>query len=812
MVTTVDDDAGAVDPIHPHRPTNLGIEQVSTYLFAADRAAPRRKRASDVVQFVMMAAIFGFLAWTASNDPPIDDRVGAITADLPSWIRFFGWLGLTGSLVVMLVVLVVMTLRGGIGRGVLRDTALSLLLIAGVGLVASRLATGAWPDVFPEFDDDVRSAFPTLRTSIVLACVWVLTPYVTAPVQRLFRWTAVTAIVSPLMLGIATLTHLLGGIALAAGAVAAVRLVFGSPEGLPPLDRLADTLRRAGVEALRLDYRAEQPGTVGLATADAPGGGTYSIKIYGEDAARRQQAERTWRALWYRSPGPTAGAGRMEQAQNESLAMATCRIAGVHAPQLVAAGQDVGGDVVVVALDPPGRTLAELEPDDFDAALTSSLWNAVLDLHEDARVAHGRIAPDSIRVDHAGGVAFVDLHRASTMPTGRQRATDVASMLTTIAIAIGPDAAVEGALRTVIADRLDSAVPFLQEAAIDPALRRAAKRSGIKLSELRTRLAAELGIDEPELAPIRRVSTKSLVMIAFGVFAANVLISQIADVGLDTLREELGSASTGWLIAAFVLKLTGYTTSYISLRAVIPKPIPFAPTTLLQSAKSYVGLVVPSMVGRVGLDIRFLQKQGVSTTVAATQGPVLSLIGFIAEVTLLLLSAWALGQTLETGSLLDVDVGGLFLLGVVVVAAGLVVVLALPKVRRMVLPVAKDAFDTLRKIATSPTTVGQVYLGEMANRLFNALALGATVAAFGLHLPFAALVFVAVGTGLLAGLAPVPGGIGVAEATMTALLTAVGVDSATAVSISIAYRLMTAYLPPVFGFFSLNWLTKEGYL
>lgn len=58
--------------------------------------------------------------------------------------------------------------------------------------------------------------------------------------------------------------------------------------------------------------------------------------------------------------------------------------------------------------------------------------------------------------------------------------------------------------------------------------------------------------------------------------------------------------------------------------------------------------------------------------------------------------------------------------------------------------------------------------------------------------------------GLLAGLAPDAGGIGVAEATMTALLTGVGLPAEQAFSIAVTYRLVRSYLPPVLGFFSLN--------
>jgi uncharacterized membrane protein YbhN (UPF0104 family) len=352
----------------------------------------------------------------------------------------------------------------------------------------------------------------------------------------------------------------------------------------------------------------------------------------------------------------------------------------------------------------------------------------------------------------------------------------------------------------------------VQSAALDPALRRDVKHADFKVSELRAELAQRLDIEEPELAPVRRVSLTDVVMIAFAIFAANLLISQIADVGFDVIAEELRNASTGWLIAAFLIKIGSYSTSYISLRAVLTTRIPFAPTTLLQSAKSYVGLVVPSMVGRVGLDIRFLQKQGVPTVVAATQGPVLSLIGFTTEVTLLLLTGWAIGQTVETDDLLSFDVGGLVALVVGLVVLGIVVVFAVPRIRNRVVPIIRETLAAAKSIVASPLTLATVYVGEMLQRLVNAVALAAVVVAFGVDLSVASVIFVSVGTGLLAGLAPVPGGIGVAEATMTALLTAVGVDPELSVSIAIVYRLVTAYLPPVLGFFSLNWLTKEGYL
>ena len=73
-------------------------------------------------------------------------------------------------------------------------------------------------------------------------------------------------------------------------------------------------------------------------------------------------------------------------------------------------------------------------------------------------------------------------------------------------------------------------------------------------------------------------------------------------------------------------------------------------------------------------------------------------------------------------------------------------------------------------------------------------------------------IFINVTVSLFAGLMPIPGGIGVSEAGMTAGLTAIGVDPGAAVSAVLIYRLVSYYLPPLWGYASLRWLTKHDYL
>ena len=88
----------------------------------------------------------------------------------------------------------------------------------------------------------------------------------------------------------------------------------------------------------------------------------------------------------------------------------------------------------------------------------------------------------------------------------------------------------------------------------------------------------------------------------------------------------------------------------------------------------------------------------------------------------------------------------------------------------------------------------------------------ATCLAYGVDLNLAQLVFVNTAASVLSSLIPTPGGIGVAEASLSAGLIAMGIDKPTAFAIAITQRLWTFYLPPIWGYVSLRWLTRKGFI
>jgi uncharacterized membrane protein YbhN (UPF0104 family) len=145
-----------------------------------------------------------------------------------------------------------------------------------------------------------------------------------------------------------------------------------------------------------------------------------------------------------------------------------------------------------------------------------------------------------------------------------------------------------------------------------------------------------------------------------------------------------------------------------------------------------------------------------------------------------------------------------------VVTAG--AILAVPRLRARVLPGVRTALRGLWNVARVRRKRLEVFGGGVASELLYAISLGATCLAYGVHLDLGELVFVNTSAAVLSGLVPVPGGIGAAEAALSAGLIATGVDESTAFAIAVTKRLCTFYLPPIWGYFSLRWLARHGYV
>jgi uncharacterized membrane protein YbhN (UPF0104 family) len=267
-----------------------------------------------------------------------------------------------------------------------------------------------------------------------------------------------------------------------------------------------------------------------------------------------------------------------------------------------------------------------------------------------------------------------------------------------------------------------------------------------------------------------------------------------------------------WLLVALVLAQLTNVAEYVQLIGVAGLRVPFGPTIMFRYALSFVGIAVPGDAAEIAMNVRYQQKLGVPPAAAVAQGPLLTLFSKTFDILLLIVSARVIGQTVDTS---EVDLGPvvrLFLLIVVAVVVGIVAVLVVPSWRAVALPQVQQGLGAVKGSVTDPHRLSRVVVGTLAQKVLYAMTLAAAVGAFGYDLGFGAAIFVNSAVSLFVGLVPVPGGIGVAEAALTAGLVAAGVPEEIAVAAAISHRLVTAYLPPVFGWYGSRWLTDRGYL
>jgi glycosyltransferase 2 family protein len=296
------------------------------------------------------------------------------------------------------------------------------------------------------------------------------------------------------------------------------------------------------------------------------------------------------------------------------------------------------------------------------------------------------------------------------------------------------------------------------------------------------------------------------------VFAAYLIISQLAEIGFGTIAHELRDAEPVWVLLALLLAQSTFVGSGVSVRGAVPAPLPLLPCVVLQSAIKFVNLTVPSSAGRIAMNLRFLQQLGVSRAQALAAGAVDDLSNTIVQAGLFLLVLPFAGASVEvqfhgTGP----DTRLLVAIGVALLVSALVVAFV-PKVHDRVVPGVKSALSGLWSVARDRKKRVELFGGTAASELLYAISLGATCLAYGVHLNVAQLVFVNTSASVLSGLIPVPGGIGAAEAAISAGLIAMGVDKSTAFAVALTQRLSTFYLPPIWGYFGLRWLQRKGYV
>jgi glycosyltransferase 2 family protein len=752
--------------------------------------------------------------WATVNVDSISSWAQALT-DLvqagPSWVNFLLEIGYASSLIYVVVVFAALVTGGRERQPALRDLAIAGVAAALVVVILSFIINGAWPYVFPEIGlENPTPRFPVLRVAMVTAILVVVGPHVTRPLRR-FGWLAIgaTAIAS-VSLGYGSPTHIVGSFGVGLFCAGLLLAIVGSPRGYPDPDSVAAALSMLGVQVSALEPAPYQTwGVIRFVGRDSDNG-VVDIKVHGRDAVESRLVAKLWHTLWYRESSRTLGYSRLQAVEHEALVTLVASRSGVRVPHLAAVGSPTS-EVALISFTGTGTALPELDAVDLTDDLLIQTWDQVR-LMQERSLSNGSLDTSAVHLGPDGPI-ITDFALGSLAADESDQATDVVELLFSLAVLVGEERAVGTALQGLGRERLVAVLPYLQVPAISPTTRRLTEKPKNLMSSLSSKVTEVTGSEMPEPVKLRRVTARNLIMAALLLLVAWALIPLLTSVDYAEIWAVLESADWPLLILALIVGHTQFFPQATATMCAVQVKLPFWPLLTLQTASQFISLAIPSAAGRVAMNTAFLAKFGLPVPVALVQGSIDGFSGFLVQTAILILVL--LFGDVDLGLDIDpADLPWLLILGVVVlIVVGLVIaVLRIKTLRERVVPVVIQAWDALKVVLHEPSRA----LGLLGSNFLYwnviGITLWLTLQAVGSGISYGSALFVAAGTSLLAGFMPVPGGVGVAEATMTALLVTFGVDQSTAFAVTVVYRVITFYLPALEGFFGARWLGKNGYV
>jgi uncharacterized membrane protein YbhN (UPF0104 family) len=782
-------------------------------VFAPAGDGQRRRRGTDGLRLACAVAALVCCLLVIRYDSRID-RAVTLVVHPPPWsitwlvtlVYDVGSLGVTA----VLVVLALIARRWAMARDIAASAAVTVA-VSGILIVLLGSRGGRPAGVVIA---GYSLTFPELRIALFMAVATAALPYLARGLQRITEIFIVVTALASAVGGHGLPLNVAGSLAIGWGAATVVRLVFGSPLGLPSADDVRLLLRELGIDAH--DVRPLTRQVWGVAKYEATGNGRLAIEVYGRDAADAKLLTKAGRFLLYRDSGPDFTVTRLQQVEHEAYLTLRAGRAGATVPELVEAG--IAGpsrDALVVCRLPAGTALADADAEDISDASLDDLYRQLLVLRR-ARIAHGAINGDTLLAS-ADTMVLTEFRNASSSASPDRLDRDLASALAATALAVGIPRAVDAAARDLPPEVLGGALGQLHKAALDPALKRQVRKRKALLPDLRERAAQAASIEVPKLVEPRRVSWPTLIMVVGTLIGGWALIGVLLDVSksFDTVV----GAEWLWVLAAFALAQLAYVASAVESLGSVAGPLPFLRVVAVEIANTFSALA-GGTAAVFATRVRFFQQQGYDSSVALSSGAIMTSVSWIAVVVLFVVSlpfAWG-SIHLDVGSHLSGDskLVWFILAAVLIVALAAGLVLAVPRLRAMAaakaLPKMRSILSNFKTIASSPGKLLQLGGGAVARELLIAMALSVSLRAFGDHLRLPVLIVVIRLAAMIGGASPSPGGMGVVEAGLILGLTAAGVGEADATAAVFIQRLFTSYLPPMWGWFTLVWLRKREYL
>ncbi|MDQ3123492.1 MAG: flippase-like domain-containing protein [bacterium] len=284
-----------------------------------------------------------------------------------------------------------------------------------------------------------------------------------------------------------------------------------------------------------------------------------------------------------------------------------------------------------------------------------------------------------------------------------------------------------------------------------------------------------------------------------------VLFQQSASLrqSLSALRQ----ADVKWVVFGFLAAIGTFISASFTLKTLALKKLSYKNTLIVQLASGAATKVVPSGIGGLVLNIRYLQRQQHSLVQAASVMMVNNGLGFLGHI-LIISNVFFL--SLSSPIIFSVKLPVWTILAAVcfifLLVIGAVMVKSLRQKIHKTTKEIKRAFTWYRH---RPYKLLAGLFGASSVTFLFAMCLWCSAQAMSVDLTLIEVLIV-LSVGLFGiAITPTPGGIGGAEAAITGALMTLGETFTIALSVALIYRLLTYWTPVIPGIFAVQYSLRR---